>query len=179
MRVLVAAASRHGATAEIAGRIGARLGERGLSVEVKKVDDVDDVSGYDAFVLGSAVYFGKWLGEAIRFVEDHADEFAARPTWLFGSGSIVGDPPVGDDPKAMRASLIDKLTTSTRARELKLFGGKLDRSKLSGCEKLPRPNGARTQGDWRDVEQVDAWATAIADGLRRGEARATVGVNLN
>jgi len=84
--VLVAVASKHGATQEIAEAIGRVLAERGVGADVMRVDDVTDATGYEAVVLGSAVYMGNWLEPARRFVEDHADELAAQPTWLFSSG---------------------------------------------------------------------------------------------
>jgi menaquinone-dependent protoporphyrinogen oxidase len=59
MKVLVAASSRHGATGEIAAEIGRVLTERGLDVRVASLDDVADLHGFDAFVLGSAVYVGR------------------------------------------------------------------------------------------------------------------------
>lgn len=167
MTVLVAAASRHGATAEIAERIGAGLAERGLPVDVKQLGEVEDLGSYDAVVLGSAVYLGKWLKEGIRFVDAHAGELAERPTWLFGSGSIVGDPPVGDDPNAMRASFVEALIAATGAREHKLFAGKLDSSSLSVREKLPVKMAGGREGDWRDWDAVDAWTASIAERLGR------------
>jgi menaquinone-dependent protoporphyrinogen oxidase len=169
MTVLVAAASRHGATGEIADRIGADLAERGIDVEVRGLRDVKDVRGYDAVVLGSAIYLGKWMKEAVRFVDDHAGELAARPTWLFGSGSITGDPPIGDDPNAIRPSLVEKLVSSTHAREHKLFGGKLDSSELGLAERLPVRMARGREGDWRDWQAVDAWAAVIANELQRGK----------
>jgi hypothetical protein len=36
---------------------------------------------YDAVVLGSAVYAGRWLEPARRIVEEHGDELIALPTW--------------------------------------------------------------------------------------------------
>lgn len=166
MRVLVAAASRHGATAEIAGRIAADLGDRGLFVEKQTLPLADDEVGrYDAFVIGSAIYLGKWLKDATRFLEAHTAELNAHPTWLFASGSIVGDPPVGDDPNAMRASLAEKLVAAAHAREHKLFAGKLDSSKLRTREKLPVRMAHGREGDWRDWQQVDAWADSIATAL--------------
>jgi menaquinone-dependent protoporphyrinogen oxidase len=116
MTVLVAAASQHGATYEIAERIGAHLAESGLEVDVRRLADVDDIGRYEAVVLGSAIFYGKWMKEAIHFVDAHASELAARPTWLFGSGAITGNPPIADDPNAIRASLVEKLVTSTQAR---------------------------------------------------------------
>jgi menaquinone-dependent protoporphyrinogen oxidase len=162
MTVLVAAASRHGATFEIAERIGSDLADRGVDVEVKELDDVAGVDRYDAVVLGSAIYFGNWMKHARTFVAEHADELAGRPTWLFGSGSVTGDPPVGDDPNAIRASVVEKLLSSTHAREHKLFAGKLDSSALSLPERMPVRMAKGREGDWRDWQDVDEWAEGIA-----------------
>jgi menaquinone-dependent protoporphyrinogen oxidase len=167
MTVLVAAATRHGGTREIAERIGADLTERGFDVEVGRPQDVKDVSHYEAVVLGSAIYFGNWMKDARRFVEAHAGELAERPTWLFASGSITGDPPVADDPNALRPSVVDELVSSTRAREHKLFAGKLDRSALSLPERLPVRMARGREGDWRDWHEVDEWADRIARELGR------------
>jgi menaquinone-dependent protoporphyrinogen oxidase len=63
-RVLVTAASKHGATAEIAEAIAEVLAGNGLDPAVVPPDEVDDVAAYDAVVLGSAVYAGHWLKPA-------------------------------------------------------------------------------------------------------------------
>ena len=96
MTVLVTAASRHGGTREIAEAIARELEAQGVSVELRELEEVSDLGRYDAVVLGSAVYLGRWLEPALRFVERHADELAERKTWLFSSGPIVGDPPRPD-----------------------------------------------------------------------------------
>jgi menaquinone-dependent protoporphyrinogen oxidase len=168
MRVLVTAASKHGATEEIAKRIGAVLAAHGIEVEVKKLQDVSGLAGYEAFVLGSGIYLGKWLKEARRFVDAHAAELAQRPTWLFASGSIMGDPPVGDDPNAMGAGLVERLVEATHARELKLFAGKLDLRKLGLAEKASVRMARASEGDYRDWQAIDAWAAAIAHQLQQG-----------
>jgi menaquinone-dependent protoporphyrinogen oxidase len=165
MTVLVTAASKHGATREIAERIGADLTRWGLQVEVRKLADVDDVTPYEAVVLGSAIFYGKWMKEATRFVALHADELAERRTWLFGSGSITGDPPVDDDPNALRPSLAQELVTQTHAQEHKLFAGKLDRSTLGLAELMPVRMAHGREGDWRDWQAIDEWAAGIAHEL--------------
>jgi len=63
MRVLVTAASKHGASEEIAERIGAVLAAHGVEVDVKQLQDVGGLGGYEAVVLGSGIYLGKWLKE--------------------------------------------------------------------------------------------------------------------
>jgi menaquinone-dependent protoporphyrinogen oxidase len=167
MTVLVTAASKHGATEEIAARIGAVLAAHGVDVDVKKLQDVSGLAGYEAFVLGSGIYLGKWLKQARRFVEVHAAELAQRPTWLFASGSIMGDPPVGDDPNAMGAGLVEWLVQTTHARELKLFAGKLDMRKLGFAEKASVRMARASEGDYRDWQAIDDWAAAIAQQLQQ------------
>jgi menaquinone-dependent protoporphyrinogen oxidase len=167
MSVLVAAASKHGATREIAARIGARLAELGVDVEVEDLERVTDVGGYDAFVVGSGIYLGNWLKPARRFLDEHAKELAQCPTWLFASGSIVGDPPAAEDPNALRAGLADRLVETTRAREHKLFAGKLDTSTLRLLEKAAVRGAHASEGDYRDWQAIDDWADAIAHELQR------------
>ena len=166
MTVLVAAASKHGATYEIAERIGVDLAESGLEVDVRSLADVDDIGPYEAVVLGSAIFYGKWMKEAIHFVDAHATELAARPTWLFASGAITGNPPVAEeDPQGVLGRLIERLVTATHAREHKLFAGKLDSRTLRPTERLPVKLARCREGDWRDMNAVDDWAAAIAHEL--------------
>jgi menaquinone-dependent protoporphyrinogen oxidase len=96
-KILVAYASKHNATAEIANAIGETLRQSdALEVDVRSVDSVKDIALYDAVVLGSAVYVGRWQGEAADFLKQHEKELAQRPLWLFSSG------PTGEgDPKAL------------------------------------------------------------------------------
>ena len=68
MRVLVVAASKYGATDEIADAIGRVLTDRGLMTVVKKPDEVDSMDAYGAVVLGSAVYAGHWMNPAKELV---------------------------------------------------------------------------------------------------------------
>ena len=94
-RILVAVATRHGATQGIADSIGEVLREHGLDCTVARVEAISSVSEYDAIVLGSGIYAGHWLKSAREFAEAHAGELAARPTWLFSSGPIESAESVG------------------------------------------------------------------------------------
>ena len=60
MKVLVAFASKYGATEGIAERIGDVLRRRDLEVDVRRCKDLDDATGYDAYVIGSAAYMFRW-----------------------------------------------------------------------------------------------------------------------
>jgi len=91
MKVLVGYATRHGATAGIAERIGDRLRAAGLEADVAPVGTVRYPAPYDAFVIGAAAYMSHWLTEATTFVERHRELLASRPVWLFSSGPLGTD----------------------------------------------------------------------------------------
>ena len=93
VQVLVAYATKYGATAEIAEKIGQALRGAGLSADVLPADRVSDLTPYQAVVLGSAVYIGQWRKEAVKFLKANETVLAEKPVWLFSSGpSGEGDP---------------------------------------------------------------------------------------
>ncbi len=161
MRILVSTASKHGSTAEIGREIAGVLTEAGLEVDVVAPDGVKSLDGYDAVVLGSAIYVGQWLAPARDLVERLADELTARPVWLFSSGPI-GDPPKPEEDPDEIAELLE----ITHARAHVTFAGKVDRSELGLGEKVIVAAVRTPEGDFRPWADVRAWATGIAEALR-------------
>lgn len=161
MNILVAVATRHGATLAIAETVASTIGQTAdADVDVVALDDVTSVDGYDAVVLGSAVYMGRWLGVARKFVDAHATELAARPVWLFSSGPI-GDPPQpNDDPVG-----VPELMRVTHARGHQTFSGRLQRHGLHLAEKTVVRALHVPDGDFRDFDAVKVWATDIGHAL--------------
>ncbi|MHB0856160.1 MAG: flavodoxin domain-containing protein [Anaerolineae bacterium] len=82
-RILVAYASQHGATTGVADAIGKTLAEGGLEVDVRPMQEVKDLSPYRAVVAGSAIHGGKWLPEAMAFVQEHQSALGRMPTATF------------------------------------------------------------------------------------------------
>lgn len=158
MRVLVTAATRHEATGEIATAIANGLLERGIEAEARPIADIGEVGGYDAVVLGSAVYVGRWLREGRRFAERHAATLATMPVWLFSSGPVG---PAGRGEPADAATLAEL----TRAREHRVFGGRLERMRLTVAERLLVRAVDAPEGDDRDWREVDAFAATVARAL--------------
>ena len=91
LKVLVSAASMHGSTSDIAQVIAEVLSEQGLTVTVLEPGEVQSIGGYDAAIIGSAVYVGHWLDPAKDLVDRCHDQLSNRPVWLFSSGP-VGNP---------------------------------------------------------------------------------------
>jgi menaquinone-dependent protoporphyrinogen oxidase len=167
MRVLVAYGSRHGATGEIAEAIGAALREEGLDADVASFEDEPDPGGYEAFVLGSAVYMGRWLESARLFAEANGPQLAHAATWIFSSGP-VGDPP---RPAEAEAVQVDEIATAAGPREHRLFGGRLERRRLGLGERAMAAAFGVKDGDFRSWAEIDSWARAIAAALTRTDAR--------
>jgi menaquinone-dependent protoporphyrinogen oxidase len=161
MRVLVAAASRYGATTGIAEAIGRRLEDEHLDVDVLPIEEVDDVRPYDSVVLGSGVYAGRWLRPARRFVDEHASELASKQTWLFSSGPI-GDPP---KPEGDAAVKLGDVISKTSAHGHRVFAGKLDKSRMTFVDRAVVTAVRSPEGDFRDWEAIAEWAEDIAEAL--------------
>lgn len=155
MTVLVTCASKHGATTEIAEALGRDLWARGVNAEVRSADEVDGVRAYDAVVLGSAIYMGKWLPEATALADECAEDLAVRPTWLFSSGPL-GDPPQPEPPDLQE--VVDRL----HARSHRVFGGKLERGTLSLPERAVARMVKAPYGDFRDWDAIADLADEIA-----------------
>lgn len=170
--VLVAYASKHGATQGIAERIAKTLESRGFRVETRPARNVGDPTGFDAFVIGSAAYMGSWMKEATGFAESHAATVRGRPVWLFSSGPLGTSPTDAQGRDVLVTSEPKEFTTLKELlnpRGTRVFFGALDISKLGFfgrlTMKMPAARSEIPEGDFRDWQAIDAWANSIADEL--------------
>lgn len=169
-RVLVSAAGRHGSTAEIAESIAKTLRENGIDADCTPPEQVEVTSDYDAFVIGSALYAGHWLDEAVDFCKRLGPDLEGRPVWLFSSGPV--GPPDGKFTKQMWTDPVDldearRVTGSDRHR---MFAGKLVRSKLSRPQRAALFFVKRLDGDYRDWQEVTSFAEEVATALGAPQA---------
>jgi menaquinone-dependent protoporphyrinogen oxidase len=164
MNVLVAFASKNGATAEIAATIADRLRASGLDVDCREAGDVASLDPYDAVVLGSAVYMRRWRVGARRFLRRHARALAQRPLWVFSSGP-VGDP-ARDDPAWAEPGRTMRRVEDIGAHEHVVFAGRVP---VDGRGPLDRRMAEDTPPEFRDRRDWDAiraWADGVASELR-------------
>jgi menaquinone-dependent protoporphyrinogen oxidase len=163
-RVLVAYATKMGSTRAIADAVGEGLLRHGLAVDVRNVREVSSLGDYQAVVLGSAVYMGRWRPEAARFVRQHIVELTKPRLWLFESGWI-GERP---ESPAATAGGLDR-AQRVGASVPTVFGGCLDPALATGL--IDRMVAKRRSGDFRNWDDIRAWATTIADVLVAAEHR--------
>lgn len=169
MRLLVAHASKHGATAGIAARIAETLTASGHGVTVRPLSEAGDPAGFDAVIVGSATYMGHWLKDARAYLRQHQQSLATRPVWLFSSGPL-GEAKVDEQGKDLREAAapedLPELLASVHPREHRVFFGALDPKRLTlperALRKLPAGRALFPEGDFRDWEDIDAWAAHVA-----------------
>ena len=172
MRVLVTYASKHGSTREIAEAIAATISGHGIAAEVLPVEDVGEIGSNDAVVLGSAIYMGRWLKEATEFTRRHRASLAERPLWLFSSGPLGTEVLDTEEQPEELSELLEML----EPRDHRLFYGTLTRDALGFGERMVVKAVRAPEGDFRDWDEIQAWAAAIAAELARdATAQATVG----
>ncbi|MFG2134651.1 flavodoxin domain-containing protein [Streptomyces sp. NPDC048751] len=159
--VLVAYGSTNGSTAEIAERVGEVLSKEGLTVDVRSAARVADVTPYGAVVLGGGLYAGRWQRDARRFARRHRKALAERPVWLFSSGPLDPSASERDIPPAPG---VRRVVNRTDARGHITFGGRLEGEVKGRVARMIVNSGKG--GDFRDFEQIAAWAATVAHDLR-------------
>ena len=171
-RVLVAYATRHESTAEIAAAIAGELDAGGCTTTLCEVRSIDGVANFDAAVIGSALYLGRWDEAALDLLRRERAAFAAIPTWLFSSGPVgVGSAtarparlPQPEDVAALAAEIGAGTTT---------FGGRVDPADDDFETQIMTSAGLA--GDWRNFARIRAWARRIAADLTVADAHGVGG----
>jgi menaquinone-dependent protoporphyrinogen oxidase len=164
MHVLIAYGSKMGGTAEIAGMLADDLKSEGLTCDPQPADTVKSLDGYDAVIVGGALYANRWSGPSRRFVKQHTGELSTRPVFFFSSGPLDGGATERDIPPIRQ---VRRLMERVGAHEHVTFGGRLP----ADAKGFPARSMAKTMsGDWRDPDQIRAWAQRVATSLRTVDA---------
>ncbi len=153
-RILVAYASKHGSTREVAERVAEVMRSAGLSVDVMPAAEVGLLRGYDGVVLGGALYAGRLHKDARRFLNLHREALSVRQVAVFAMGPRTNDP---SDVAGARAQLDRSLkkTPEVDPVSVAIFGGVIDPAKLVF------PFNRMPYADARDWKAIEAWASAL------------------
>ena len=155
--ILVVYASRYGSTGEIAEEIAEVLQDSGVDVAVvSNVMEIETVAGYDGVVIGSPIYMGKWLPEAVDFVKNFQDDLRHVPVAVFAAGFSMKEP-TEQNRESGRAA-ISVIRPYVHPFDIGIFAGKLAIDGLSGADaEIIKMTGVM-EGDFRDWDEIAAWA---------------------
>ena len=155
-KILVVYATRSGSTAEVAQAIAEEFRAQNAVVDVFDVTKAPAPEGYNAAVIGSAIRYGRWLPEAIKYVKSHKDRLSRMPVAYFNCGIFLvkGKPKQKEEAKKYNAPVGEIVKSVAETG----FGGKLDFSKLKFWEKLLGKAVGIPGGDYRDFKLIRAWA---------------------
>jgi menaquinone-dependent protoporphyrinogen oxidase len=157
--ILVAYATKHDSTREVAEAIAVVLTQVGAAVELRPAADVDDIAAYAGVVLGGPLCMGRWHGDATRFLTRHHRELAAKPVAIFALGPVKLDEHEFTGSRRQLDRSLGKVR-NVNPVSVAIFGGVVDPAKLRF------PFNRMPAADARDWDAIRAWARELATELR-------------
>lgn len=157
-KVLVTYASKYGSTGGVADAIGKELCSKGMAVDVMLIKNVRDVSSYQAVVIGSAIYMGKWMSEALDFIKKNKDSLRKVPVAYFLVCMNLSRPT--QEKQAEVLSYMDavlKAVPEIKPVGMGTFAGALDYNNLSWLNKKILKSKGTPEGDFRDWNAIRSW----------------------
>jgi menaquinone-dependent protoporphyrinogen oxidase len=158
-KVLITYASKYGSTGGVADAIGKELCSKGMAADVVLIKNVRNVSSYQGVVIGSAIYMGKWMSEAVDFVKSNKDSMRQVPVAYFLVCMTLSHPT--EKKQAEVLSYMDpvlKAVPEIRPVGIGTFAGALDYNNLSWLNKKILKSKGTPEGDFRDWNAIRAWA---------------------
>jgi menaquinone-dependent protoporphyrinogen oxidase len=163
--ILVTYASRTGSTAEVAQEVGKVLITTGAAVDVISMEEIKNISKYDAVVAGSATQNRAWLPEAVEFVQKNRTELSKRPFAMFTLCMTLAMKN-GENYRPDVMEWLAPVRRLVRPVSEGLFAGILNIAKIPSFGdrlkfRLSVLFGVWSEGDHRDWVAIYNWANAL------------------
>jgi menaquinone-dependent protoporphyrinogen oxidase len=164
MKCLVGYATKTGTTEEVAEFVSQTLRAGGADVEIRNIDSVDRVDGYDRLILGSPINGMRVLPEFRAFLETQVSG-SGKPvdlfivSYLYGPGRKIWKRAIGKE--------LEKLKTLVKADSAEIVAGRLP-SALPGFARLIFGTPGDLPLDNRDWDRIKAWAEGLAEEKSQG-----------
>ncbi len=164
IKVLVAYASTHGSTQEVAEVVTATLSEQGVEVDLQLIREVRTLAGYSAVVLGAPLYMFHWHKDARRFLARHQSTLAGGlPIAIFAGGPFgTGDEQAWQEVHQQLDQELAKFPW-LKPVSVQLIGGKFDPAKLRFPYNLIPALRQMPASDLRDWTAIRAWASTLTE----------------
>ncbi len=172
-KVLVAYYTKHGSTSSIAREIALELVDLGFQVDLRSITNLmhENISGYDAYVFGSAIYWAALKAIFVQFLDNQRDAFAGKPAALFAvCGTIQRDNEINRERVNSYIDASISKVPEFKPFNTELFPGKIEYEKMSKPEAFIMKTLIKVTpleaGDKRDWNKVRNWVHEIGDGLK-------------
>jgi menaquinone-dependent protoporphyrinogen oxidase len=164
-KILVTYASMTGSTKGISEAIGETLTALGADVDVISMKDVKYISQYKAVIAGSAIQAGKWLPEAMDFIQTHKKDLNQKPFAAF-LVCMTLEMKRGNQYRDMVSSWLSPVRDIVPPVSEGLFSGILDIKKIPSFGdrikfRISVMAGVWKEGDHRNWEEIRLWAANL------------------
>ena len=153
--ILIAYATKHGSTREVATAIANTVAATGDEVDLRDAAQVGELNGYDGVVLGGSLYMGRWHPDAVGFLEQHCDALATIPIAVFAMGPKTLEDADVESARVQLDRALGKFP-DLALTNVAIFGGVID------PHKLRFPLSHLPASDARDWKAIAAWARDVA-----------------
>jgi len=161
--VLVAYATKHGSTREVAEAIAERLEAHGIAAFTRPASDVGSLEGYEGVVLGGAIYMGRLHADARDFLRRHRSSLEVLPVAVFALGPrTLAEEDVASSRSQLDAALAKEPTLHPLATAV--FGGVFHPAQHHF------PLNRMEESDVRDWDAIRAWGDDVAASIAWSEA---------
>ncbi|MCK5848953.1 MAG: flavodoxin domain-containing protein [Caldisericia bacterium] len=165
MKVLIAYSSKYGSTREIAEHVCKILQTDGFDVNIEKASASLKMKNYDAIILGSGVYVGKWLPGMENLLKKHFSLLQEKRVWIFSDGPTGKEEPTESIKNWKFPNYLELLLKQINPKGIMVFNGKMLLEDMNMVHKFIIKKMNAPLGDFRDWEAISEWAKSIAEQL--------------
>ncbi len=167
-----------GATHEVADAIAKQLSNTGFHASVFDLKKANDLSNYDAFILGTSIHASHPNGSFLRFIKNNQSLLSTKPTALFVvCANLFQDTPENREETLNWLKDSMKNIPEIPILDIGLFGGATltegpDYKKLNPFAKMIIKSMKKTileklgNVDFRDWEKIQKWTDEIVKKLK-------------
>jgi len=169
MNIAIVYETKYGSTKEIAERIKVDLESNAIVVDLKKPTETICWEQYDAFILGSGIYAGKWLPKIEKLIKSRTEELSEKKVWFFSNGP-TGDNPIEETIKEWKfPAYMASFLSAIKPQDVVVFKGKMELEKMNFLERFIITKMKAPVGDFRNWEEIESWTQKITSTLQTGK----------
>ena len=175
-RILLAYSTVDGQTLKICERLQQLIASMGHTTQLLAIDQADglDLAGFDQFVIGASIRYGKHRPEVYRFIEAHRAVLDRTPSAFF-SVNVVARKPGKNTAETNPYIRTFRRTTSWKPGVIAVFAGKIDYQRYGLLDRqvirlimwiTKGPTDLRACVEFTDWQAVERFALRVGSGAQ-------------